>query len=63
MHRYLLNSCDLCHNEYPILKYDIYHEKDNSVWIEYNGRQFLCNHCCEERKYFDKSQITDIVKI
>ena len=38
-------DCQLCCDTFPIHKYDPYYEKDNEEWVEYNGKEFLCNDC------------------
>lgn len=44
-----LQECDLCHNEYPIHKCNIKTRSvQNIIWIEFNGKQFLCNKCRRE---------------
>jgi hypothetical protein len=40
-----IQSCELCGCEYPIHKYDPYHEIVNDNYIEYTGKQFLCQKC------------------
>jgi len=48
-----LNLCDLCQDEFPIHKYDPYYEVENQVWIEYNGKQYLCNDCRENNLNYE----------
>lgn len=50
MEFYLLQECDLCGNDYPIHR--AFHDYEPETWIEFNGKQFLCNRCREEKKHF-----------
>ncbi len=50
MERCLLQECSLCGSEYPIHKC-FHSEKDNTNYIEYNGKQFLCCKCKEEKDF------------
>lgn len=42
-----IQECQLCKNEYPIHKYDIFNGGFNKNYIEFNGKQFLCVKCLE----------------
>lgn len=41
----LLDVCDLCYKNFPIHKYNPYKEENIKNWIEFTGKQFLCQHC------------------
>ena len=43
-----IEVCDLCGSEYPIHK--CYSKWDNKIWIEYTGKQWLCNFCREDKE-------------
>lgn len=57
MERCLLQECDCCHDEFPLHK--CFHSYENETYIEFNGKQFLCNKCREEKKLENKELIGD----